>query len=1152
VQFNRLRLSGFKSFVDPTELVIEQGLTGIVGPNGCGKSNLLEALKWVMGETSAKSIRGTEMDDVIFAGTSSRPARNLAEVSLVLDNGDRRLPAQFNDKLEVEISRRIERESGSAYRVNGREVRAKDVQLMFADQGTGARSPALVSQNRVSAIINAKPADRRAILEEAAGIGGLYTRRHEAELRLRAAETNLTRLDDVMGQLDAQVQALKRQSRQATRYRNLSGHIRRTEALVLHLRWVEAERHVAEAAERLTAAEAEVARLTAEAAAATIAEAEAAERLPALRQAEAEAAAALHRLEVERDSLMAEERRVAEAQRKAEAMLAELARDAERETVLAADAKEALARLGAEREGLEAARAGQAEADAAADAALNEAAQAVRAIEAELDRVGREIAALDGRRQAIAREREDLGRRIARLNDTAAQVAAERGRIEAEKARAAALADATAAVEAARAEVEAAKAALDEAIAARPAAQGSEAEARQAASELEAQATRLKAEADGLAALLGRDARKFPPLIDQVGVPPGLETALGAAFGDDLDLPTATEAPAHWAALPPYDAVEPLPDGVERLAPYVKAPAALARRLEGIGLVASPADGHRLHGLLKPGQCLVSRQGDVWRWDGFTAAADAPSRAAQRLAQRNRLAELEAARAALDGQLAAARADLEAARQNAKLAAERETERRTLWNRAEEQLSRAREAEARATREAAAREARLASLAETEARVAQERRDAEAALANAEAAIAALPPRAELENERGRFARDVEQARGNLAQTRAARDGLRREALARAQRLDSIAAEMRAWAGRAEHAERRLADVAERRAAALREKEELADQPSRLAQLRERLGDAIEAGAESRRSAADALAEGETALAAARSAVKAVETSLGQAREERVRAESYGEQSAERRRDVAQRIAEVLDVGPAEVLPLAELEEGEEVPEAAVLETKLERLKRERENMGPVNLRADVEATEKEAELTNLTTEREDLIAAIAKLRAAIGTLNREGRERLLTALEETNAHFAELFERLFGGGRAHLTLVESDDPLEAGLEIMASPPGKKLQSLGLLSGGEQALTAIALIFAVFLTNPSPICVLDEVDAPLDDANINRFCDLLDVMSRRGETRFLVVTHHAVTMSRMDRLFGVTMAEAGVSQLVSVDLVRTPQLKAAE
>ncbi len=1152
MQFNRLRLSGFKSFVDPTELLIEPGLTGIVGPNGCGKSNLLEALRWVMGETSAKSIRGAEMDDVIFAGTSSRPARNLAEVGLVIDNGDRRLAAPYNDKLEVEISRRIERASGSAYRVNGREVRAKDVQLMFADQGTGARSPALVSQNRVSAIINAKPADRRAILEEAAGIGGLYTRRHEAELRLRAAETNLTRLDDVTGQLETQVSTLKRQARQAIRYRNLSAQVRRTEALVLHLRWVEAERLLAEATARLSAAETAVTRLTSDAAASSVVEAEAADRLPALRLAEAEAAAALHRLEVERDGLMAEERRVAEAQRKAEAMLAELIRDAERESVLLTDAREALARLGTEGTGLEAARAGQGEAEAQAEVLLTEAAAAVRAIEAELDRVGREIAAIDGRRQALSREREEVARRIARLGDSAAQTTAERSRLEAEKARAGALVEATAAVATAEADLAAARAALEDAVAARPATQAAEVEARQAASELEAQATRLKAEADGLAALLGRDARKFPPLIDQLSVTVGLEQALGAAFGDDLDLPTAVEAPAHWAALPPYETDAPLPAGVEALTPYVQAPPALTRRLERIGLVADAAEGRRLHGLLQPGQCLVSRKGDVWRWDGFTAAANAPTRAAQRLAQRNRLAELEAARAALVDQLAAARAALEGARQNAKLAADLETERRLARSRIEEHLTRAREAEARAAREAAAREARLAALADTEARVAQERRDAEAALATAEAAIAALPPRAELEAERVHFGREVEQARGHLAQTRAARDGLRREALARTQRLESIAAEARAWTSRSENADRRIADLAERRRLAEGEKAELADLPARLAAQRERLGDAIEAGATARRAAADRLAEGETALAAARTASRAAEAALAQGREERVRAEAQVEQGAERRRDVAQRIAEVLDVEAADVLPLAELEPDEAMPDGATLETRLERLKRERENMGPVNLRAEVEATEKEAELTTLTSERADLVAAIAKLRAAIGTLNREGRERLLAALAETNTHFAVLFERLFGGGQAHLTLVESDDPLEAGLEILASPPGKKLQSLSLLSGGEQALTAIALIFAVFLTNPSPICVLDEVDAPLDDANINRFCDLLDTMSRRGETRFLVVTHHAVTMSRMDRLFGVTMAEAGISQLVSVDLARTPQLKAAE
>ena len=432
VQFDKLRLSGFKSFVDPTELTIEPGMTGIVGPNGCGKSNLVEAMKWVMGETSAKQMRGSEMEDVIFAGTGTRPARNIAEVTLSLDNKTRTAPAMVNDADQLDIVRRIERGHGSAYSVNGREIRARDVQTLFADAATGSRSTALVSQGRIGALINAKPADRRAIIDEAAGITGLYARRHEAELRLRAAEANLARVQDVLVALEEQHKGLKRQARQASRYRNLSDHIRRAEAAVLALKLANAERELNEAGERLKEAEAQVADLTRLVGLATTAQAEAATALPPLRNDEAAAAAALQRLRVAHDALTAEAERVAQAQQEAGTRLAQTETDLEREHGRKSDAEAAIADLDSQRERLEQERVGEDE-RAADAAATRDAAQAdTLAAEAEHDRLTRQIADDEALRESVSREVAELRERLRRLAARRDEVTAQQQQVEAE------------------------------------------------------------------------------------------------------------------------------------------------------------------------------------------------------------------------------------------------------------------------------------------------------------------------------------------------------------------------------------------------------------------------------------------------------------------------------------------------------------------------------------------------------------------------------------------------------------------------------------------------------------------------------------------------------------------------------------------------
>ncbi|MFQ5624803.1 MAG: chromosome segregation SMC family protein, partial [Paracoccaceae bacterium] len=648
MRFNKLRLSGFKSFVDGTELVIEPGLTGVVGPNGCGKSNLVEALRWVMGESSPKQMRGGEMDDVIFSGTRERPPRNIAEVVLSLDNTDRTAPARYNDDAELRVSRRIERGSGSTYRINGKEVRARDVQILFADAASGARSTAIVSQGRIGAVIAAKPTDRRAILEEAAGITGLHSRRHEAELRLRGAETNLGRLDDVLVTLDAQLNSLKKQARQANRYRNISDHIRRAEAALFHLRWSAAADETETGRARLAEADREVTELTRRAGAASTRQADAAADLPALRQAEAGAAAELQRLILARDGLDAEEERIAAARKDCELRLQQVAADTAREKALAKDAGVAMERLEAERAGIEEATDDDDEARRKAAEALEAASGAVDALEARLTEVTERMAAAEARRASLAGTISEVNERKERLAARAATVAEAHAELERRAVDPAALDTAKADFAAARAGLERTRADAQTAEAARTEAADKAADAVSALQAAQAAMTRLEAEERALAGVLETgDEEPWPPLIESLTVEPGFEAALAAALGEDLLAPADEPASAYWRSLAPFAKPPPLPEGAQPLNAVVKGPKALTRRLSQVGVVADDGHGARLGDRLSQGQRLVSRDGALWRWDGFTMSAGAATGGAARLKRRNRLVEVR-------GQLAAA------------------------------------------------------------------------------------------------------------------------------------------------------------------------------------------------------------------------------------------------------------------------------------------------------------------------------------------------------------------------------------------------------------------------------------------------------------------------------------------------------------------
>ncbi|SHE82648.1 condensin subunit Smc [Loktanella atrilutea] len=1151
MRFTKLRLNGFKSFVDPTDLVIAEGLTGVVGPNGCGKSNLLEALRWVMGENRPTAMRGGGMEDVIFAGTATRPARNFAEVALVIDNGERLAPAAFNDSDHLDITRRITRDAGSAYKVGTRDVRARDVQMLFADASTGAHSPALVRQGQISELINAKPTNRRRILEEAAGISGLYQRRHEAELKLKGAEQNLARVDDVVGQLAAQLGTLARQARQAARYREIGTALRHAEGLLLYRRWHDAAAALAEAeaevrSRTLAAVQAERA---AEQAAARRAAAD--DALPPLREEDAIAAAVVQRLTVQRDQLDEREAQAAAAIATLTRRIDQLTRDIARESSLNADAADTIARLTAEAEEIARAGDGHDDALAAAQDASTAAAEVLAQREQDLDQLTEDVARLSARHQSAQRLLDDSRKTVTRAEaeaDRARSAMATAG--AARDAADAAFAAATAAEEIATATAQNAEETLLDTEAARAATQGQESDARALRSAAEGEANALRAEVAGLSRLVDRDAGEGSQVLDLLRVDRGYEAALGAALSDDLKAPAVTaDDVSGWVTLAAYDATQPLPAGVRPLSDVVDAPDVLARRIAQVGLVEA-ADGARLQGDLRPGQRLVSQAGDLWRWDGFrTAAADAPSAAALRLQQLNRLADLQAD---LDRAEAAAQ-DATATHETltARLAALTEADRTARHARrdADARVAEAHRAASRAEAERNLADGRLESLELAVARHADEASSARAQLQQAEAAQAELPDLDAARASAGDIRMTVEAARMTMLTRRATADDLRRTGEARQKRGQEIAKDLNGWRNRLDTATQRSTELLARKAASEDDLAAAAAVPDELAAVREALAESIATAADRRAAAADALAVAETALRDATLAERDAERAASDAREARARSDARGDAARETAATASDRIAEDRDTTPQALLADLGIT-PEALPAVERIEVDIAGHRRQRDALGAVNLRAEEDAREVQTEHDELVGEKADLEAAIAALRSGIAGLNKEGRERLLTAFEQVNASFATLFRSLFGGGDARLELVESDDPLEAGLEIMCQPPGKKLSTLSLLSGGEQTLTAMALIFAVFLANPAPICVLDEVDAPLDDANVTRFCDLLDEMTRRTDTRFLIITHHAVTMSRMDRLFGVTMGEQGVSQLVSVDLKKAEAMVA--
>ena len=876
INFKKLKLKGFKSFVEPTDIIIEKGLTGIVGPNGCGKSNLVEAFRFVMGELAPKQMRGSELDDVIFNGTTDRPAWDIAEVTIDLDNSERKAPSLFNQSDEIEVTRRIWRGEGSEYRVNGKEVRLKDLQLLFADASTGARSTSMVSQGRIGAIIVAKPEQRRTLLEEAAGITGLHSRRHDAELRLNSTENNLERVKDVLKTQEEQLEVLKKQSKQAERYKNIQNYITKARAAVFYQKWLLEKEKLEETNKKFNEQDKLVANQTQTVASVNVQHENILQTLPNLRLEENKIASELQKNSINLNNQEKEIERANAAVEQIQIRIGQIKNDISREQFLLDDTKENITRVRDEKSLLE-------------------------------------------------KEQGDL----------------------------------------------------------------------------------FVEENDDLFSK-SKPQKNNNPMIDYLDFEDGYEKALASVFSDELMASINEEQSSYWKILNTKKYKSVFPKNVIPFSSIIKAPDNLKKRLDFIGLIESKENIHELQNNLSDGQVLVSKTGEIWRWDGFTSKG----------------------------------------KENASI----KTVLEQLKNR----------------------------------------------------------------------------------------------------RLKQLSAEEKKWLDIMTTAQKRIDELHERQQILKKELEKMRSMPENISSEKKNLINLINENKKEHESIAKKLQDEEKQANEINKKLKLEEVKLNELREEKIRIEGIIGTIEETIKQLTDQVKERLGIALDGLFDLAKINPNKAHSSIEDLEKKLERLIAEQERLGGVNLLAEQEAKELGEKVDSIKKNQSDLLAAIAKLREAIDKLNTEGRQRLLAAYGVVNENFQNLFVKLFGGGKAYLKFTDENDPLQAGLEIFASPPGKKLQHLSLLSGGEQALTALSLLFAVFLSNPAPICVLDEVDAPLDDTNVDRFCSLVEEIAKSSQTKFLIITHHRMTMARVNRLFGVTMAEQGISQLVSVDLERAVQLKEDE
>lgn len=1140
MKFQSVRISGFKSFLEPTEIQMNMGLTGVVGPNGCGKSNIVEAIKWIMGENSARQMRGDGMDDVIFSGTNERPSRNFAEVSIKLDNSEKKAPAIFNHYDEIEITRKIEREKGSVYRVNGKQVRARDIQLIFADNGTGARSSGIVGQGRIAQIIDSNPEDRRVILEEAANIKGLHSRRHEAELKLKGASDNLDRLSDIEQTYKEQLIELEKQGRKAARYRSVGERIRKAEATLFFNLMNNAKKEANDLDIQLKKANENVSQGQIKVAEHIKSQLHLANKIPDLKKDEAEKAATLQTLNITKIKLDEEKSSAQNALQNIINQINLINNDIARESEIKEDAKKSLSTLLTEEKNLK-------EDSENFSTKITKATDLVKKLRSISDAADDKLSTITSEIYSIKSDKSDLEKRINNLKQkievTQNQLANfniedDKNRFKLDKEK---IINLKKLIQENNQLNDGYKVELEKL-------EKLETRLIEEKNTAVFEFNKVNLEFDSLSTLLGRDTLNSNTLEKTIGNINNLEEAIGSVLGETLLAPIlsddqSTENTTYWRD--DFKTISPasLPESVIPIVTKITKSSILDTALKGVGIVNNKEIAFKLQKKLTFGQALTTPSGGLWRWDGFVQPQGVQNSYSERLQQIARLRLLQNKLPSLEENQSLSEKRLDECFNNIK---KYKDDLSNLQVKLSSLISESNQLELQNTKvesKLLSSEALIKELKNTERMSLEELSELEKEFNNSVNLPSLLAEELKVRN-------NADQSRNELTDAMAAEQQIKSEESFQSRNLIQLGHQKENWKVREEEAKTRLISLEERLKTSQDEKNRLSTLPESFEKKEAELNIKIEEAISNRNIAADQLVKNETSLNDADKQVREAEKVVSTLREEMIKIEALLNLSKAKIQNIEERVFEKLKIKSTELNKFINTkEEDQPIKSIEILEKTLQRLLNERETLGAVNLRAEDEMNEMLNKIEVMSKERVDLEEAIAKLRSGIFELNKEGRQRLKESFEEVNENFKQLFQKLFGGGNAELRLVGNEDPLQAGLEVLASPPGKKMQLLSLLSGGEQALTAISLIFSVFLCNPAPICILDEVDAPLDDTNVGRFCDLLNQIVDETNTYFMVITHHRLTMAKMDRLFGVTMEQKGISKLVSVDLEQASRIR---
>ena len=1140
MKFQSVRISGFKSFLEPTEIQMNMGLTGVVGPNGCGKSNIVEAIKWIMGENSARQMRGDGMDDVIFSGTNERPSRNFAEVSIKLDNSEKKAPAIFNHYDEIEITRKIEREKGSVYRVNGKQVRARDIQLIFADNGTGARSSGIVGQGRIAQIIDSNPEDRRVILEEAANIKGLHSRRHEAELKLKGASDNLDRLSDIEQTYKEQLIELEKQGRKAARYRSVGERIRKAEATLFFNLMNNAKKEANDLDIQLKNANENVSQGQIKVAEHIKSQLHLANKIPDLKKDEAEKAATLQTLNITKIKLDEEKSSAQNTLQNIINQINLINNDIARESEIKEDAKKSLSTLLTEEKNLK-------EDSENFSTKITKATDLVKKLRSISDAADDKLSTITSEIYSIKSDKSDLEKRINNLKQkievTQNQLANfniedDKNRFKLDKEK---IINLKKLIQENNQLNDGYKVELEKL-------EKLETRLIEEKNTAVFEFNKVNLEFDSLSTLLGRDTLNSNTLEKTIGNINNLEEAIGSVLGETLLAPIlsdnqSTENTTYWRD--DFKTISPasLPESVIPIVTKITKSSILDTALKGVGIVNNKEIAFKLQKKLTFGQALTTPSGGLWRWDGFVQPQGVQNSYSERLQQIARLRLLQNKLPSLEENQSLSEKRLDECFNNIK---KYKDDLSNLQVKLSSLISESNQLELQNTKvesKLLSSEALIKELKNTERMSLEELSELEKEFNNSLNLPSLLAEELKVRN-------NADQSRNELTDAMAAEQRIKSEESFQSRNLIQLGHQKENWKVREEEAKTRLISLEERLKTSQDEKNRLSTLPESFEKKEVELNIKIEEAISNRNIAADQLVKNETSLNDADKQVREAEKVVSTLREEMIKIEALLNLSKAKIQNIEERVFEKLKMKSTELNKFINTkEEDQPIKSIEILEKTLQRLLNERETLGAVNLRAEDEMNEMLNKIEVMSKERVDLEEAIAKLRSGIFELNKEGRQRLKESFEEVNENFKQLFQKLFGGGNAELRLVGNEDPLQAGLEVLASPPGKKMQLLSLLSGGEQALTAISLIFSVFLCNPAPICILDEVDAPLDDTNVGRFCDLLNQIVDETNTYFMVITHHRLTMAKMDRLFGVTMEQKGISKLVSVDLEQASRIR---